>query len=133
MSAAPEANSGSRSVRTNRSRLVVTPCSRAPARVAARVAVASLSGRRVGDDLCDQGVVVRADLAPRLDPAVHPHAGAVGVDGEAVERTGRRKPACSRVLGVEAGLDGVADRTPGDRLVHRFGQHRTAGDEQLEP
>ncbi len=90
-------------------------------------------GRRVGDDLRQQGVVVRADLVAGLDPAVHPHAGAVGVDGEAVKRPGGRKPACSRVLGVEAGLDGVADRAPGHRIVHRFGQHRTAGDEQLEP
>ncbi len=107
------------------------------------------AGGGVHDDLGQHGVVVGTDHAARFHPAVHPdHAVELhgGVDGhrgvqlvqdraahlEAVEGSRGGKPPLGRVLGVEAGLDGVPLRTVLHRVVHLGGQGGAPGDQQLE-
>ncbi len=48
------------------------------------------------------------------------------------QHPGRGQPPRPRVLGVQAGLDGVADRPPGHRVVDLGGQRRPSGHQQLE-
>ena len=49
-----------------------------------------------------------------------------------MEIAGRGEPARRRILGVEADLDGVSDRSPGHGLVDLVGQGRTTGHEELQ-
>ncbi len=82
------------------------------------------AGGRVGDRLGEHRVVVDADVVAVGAAGVQ--ADAVG-DGEAVQAAGLRGPAVRRVLGVQAGLDGVAPRGRGVGL-----QGVALGDPQLE-
>ena len=111
---------------------MVTPWMRASARTAASAGRGLAPGRGVHDDLGQHRVVVGADRVAGLDARVDPHPGPVVGHGELVEVTGRREPPGGRVLGVEAGLDGVSHGTAGHRLVHLGGQRGAAGDEELE-
>ena len=89
-------------------------------------------GGGVDDDLGQHGVVVGAHHAAGRHPGVDAHAGPVRGEGEGVEVAGRRQPPGGRVLGIEAGLDGVAHGPPGHGLVDLVRKGRAPGDEQLE-
>ena len=91
-----------------------------------------LARRRPGDHLGEHRVVVRGDLAARLEPGVHAQAGAVEQvelagdtrDLEPRQDTALRLPVVGRVLGVQAHLDrvpvGLADhpQVEGTALGH---------------
>ena len=66
----PARNSSWRKMRTSRSRLVVTPCSWARSRAAAKRLGRFATGRGMGDDLGQHGVVERAHLGAVLHAAV---------------------------------------------------------------
>ncbi len=121
VSVCPATKAGWRTVRTSRSRLVVTPWMRARARAPARAAAASDRVGPVGDDLGQHGVVVRADHRSRLDSAVHPDRSSLVADLEPVQPPGRGQPVAGRVLGVEPGLDRMAagTRSPPPRAPRR--------------
>ncbi len=87
----------------------------------------ALAVRAAGDDLAEHGVVRRADDAAGLQRRVHP-----GVRGPAHEggRAGLRQEPVERVLGVDAGLDGV----PAQGQVALGERQRLAGgDQELQP
>ena len=139
VSISPAANSGLRSTRTSRSRLVATPCSSARASAPASSPGRLGAGRRPGDQLGQHRVVVHADHR-----AVHarrsPAAGPAAVSG----RTRRPPPATSNRCRVP--VDGQPARAPGPRRRavprsrgRRVGggrgerQRLALGDQQLQP
>ena len=66
------------------------------------------AGLAVGNELCEQGVVVRRDHLARGEVRVHPHARGAGGEIEGRQGARRGQEVARGVLGVDAALDRVA-------------------------
>ncbi len=107
---------------------MVTPCRLGPLQGAGQGPRRLVTGRGVGDDLGQHGVVVDRDLGPVLHAAVDAHPGRGG-DAEAVQAPGRGLEPPGGVLGVETHLDGVS-RDRG--AEHLGGKSHALGHQELE-